>query len=67
MTKIGGKKTNRYLVKPQRKMFTLVALGDASSPSESSTNKKFLCFCPIFWDHFGLLGCGSGSTDPIET
>ncbi len=25
-------------------MFTLLALGDASSPSESSKYKKFLCF-----------------------
>ncbi len=48
-------------------MFTFLALGDASSPSESSTNKKFLCFCSIFWDHFCLLGSESGSTDPIES
>ncbi len=37
-------------------MFTFLALGDASSPSESSKYKKFLCFCPIFMDHFDLLG-----------
>ena len=64
---INKPKTNIYFFEHQRKMFTFLALGDASSPSESSTNKKFLCFCPIFWDHFGLLGSGSWTTDPIES
>ncbi len=36
------------------------------TPPESSTIKKFFCFCPIFRNHFDLLGSGSGSTDPIE-
>ncbi len=34
---------------------------------QSSSNKVFLCFCPIFWDLFDLLGFGSRSTDPIES
>jgi hypothetical protein len=37
------------------------------TPPEGSSNKVFLCFCPIFWDHFDLLGSGSRSTDPIES
>ncbi len=35
-------------------------------PPESSSNKKFLCFCPIVRDHFDLLGSGSGSTTPLN-